>query len=297
MPSIDSPAAARRRLRLALRKAREASGLTQAEVAEALDWSVSKVNRIENGEVTISLTDVRALLGLLGVTDAAQVDELTRDARTARRRGWWDEPGYRSHFTPALLQLTQFEAEATTIRCFQPTLIPGVLQTPEYARAILDVWKELSPETTHARQELRERRAGELFGRSPIPTYLLILDESVVLRHVGGPAVMAQQLRSLLESIKNQGVIVRIVPLADGASISSVGGFTILNLGEEENSILYQEAALGDGIRDAHDVVQRYRETFEHMWELAFTPAESTRLVEAHAANLLTSLDRAKRAG
>jgi transcriptional regulator with XRE-family HTH domain len=297
MTSIDSPAAARRRLRLALRTAREATGLTQAQVADELDWSVSKVNRIENGEVTISLTDVRALLGLLRVTDTAQVEELTRDARTARKRGWWDEPDYRPHFTAALLQLTQFEAEATTIRSFQPTLIPGVLQTPDYARAILEVWNDLPPETMAARQRLRARRSQELFGRQPVPTYLLVLDESAILREVGGAAVMAEQLQALLESIESYGVILRIVPLVDGAAISTVGGFTILNLGTEENAIMYQEAVLDDTITDAHDMIERYRHTFEKMWELALSPAASTRLVDAHVASLLASLDRAKRGG
>jgi transcriptional regulator with XRE-family HTH domain len=297
MTSIDSPAAARRRLRLALRKAREASGLTQAEVAEELDWSVSKVNRIENGEVTVSLTDTRALLELLRITDSATVEELTRDARTARRRGWWDDPRYRPHFTTPMLQLTQYESEATTIRCFQPTLIPGVLQTPEYARAIFNVWTELPPETIAGRQDLRARRASELFERSPIPTYLVILDESVVLRRIGGASVMAEQLQALLAFVKDYGIIVRVVPLTEAAPLSALGGFTILNLGDEENSIMYREAVLADAITDAHDMIEMYRRMFEQMWEMALTPAASNRLVEAHVASLLASLDRAKRDG
>jgi transcriptional regulator with XRE-family HTH domain len=293
--TIDSPAAARRRLRLALRSAREAKHLTQAEVAEELEWSISKVNRIENGEVTISLTDLRALITFLGISDGSVVDEMTRDARTARKRGWWDESAYRPHLTPAMQQLIQYEAEAIAIRYFQPTLIPGVLQTAEYAKAVLDFWTELPAETRATRQEIRARRSKALFGQPGRGRFFIILDESVILREVGGPAVMADQLRFLLDVMKTSAVPVRIVPLADGALISQVGDFTILDLDADENAILYREAALEDNIRDDRETLDRYRRVFEQMWDVALGVDESTRLVEANAAIMIASLDRARR--
>ena len=295
LATTDSPAAARRRLRFALRNAREAKQLTQAEIADKLEWSVSKVNRIENGDVTISATDLRALISLLEVTDGTTVEELTSYARAARRRGWWDDPQHRPHLTDALRQLIQYEAEATAIRCFQPTLIPGVLQTAEYGRAVLEFWKDLPQETRVARLALRASRNRGLFGRSGGPQYLLLLDESVVLRHVGGPAVMAAQLRFVLNMIETAKLIVRVIPFVDGAVMSQVGDFTILDLAEDENAILYREVALDDNIRDAHEIVERYRRTFEQMWEVALTPDESTRLIEGHAAILTTSIERTKR--
>ena len=169
MASYEAPAVARRRLRLALRKAREAKGLTQAQVAEALDWSLSKVNRIETGEVTVSTTDLHALLRLFEVTDAAQVDRLVADARASRRRGWWDEPRYRQHLTPAMLQLFQFETEATTIRIFHPTLIPGLLQTRAYAEAALGVWRDRLSEDGPAPPDWR-RGCGAVTTSSVAPT-------------------------------------------------------------------------------------------------------------------------------
>src|SRR4051812_2203499 len=101
MATGDSPASARRRLRLALRRARDAVGLTQGEVADKLHWSLSKVQRIESGDVTISVTDLTALLRLFEVDDADRVEALTTDARLARKRGWWDEAKFRGHLTPA----------------------------------------------------------------------------------------------------------------------------------------------------------------------------------------------------
>src|SRR3712207_2378706 len=117
MASGVTPAVARRRLRLILREAREAKEFTQAQVAEAMEWSLSKVIRIENGEVTISPNDLRPLLNHLGITNRAKVEALVQDARTSRARKqqmWYEEPRLREHLTPALRHLIEYEAEATT---------------------------------------------------------------------------------------------------------------------------------------------------------------------------------------
>lgn len=282
----DSPAAARRRLRFALRTARDAAQLTQAEVAERLEWSISKVNRIENGEVTISATDLRALLDLLGIADRETVAEFTSWARTARSRGWWDDPQFRAHITPAMRQLIQYEAEATAIRCFQPTIVPGALQTPEYAKAILDFWTELPDETRAARHAVRAERRRRIFNRLDRPAYLLLLDESVVQRTVGGPVVMAEQLRTVLAMIRAGELIVRIVPLVHAALIGQAGNFTIIDLMEDESAILYRELIHEDNIQDDRDTVELYRWTFERMWEVALSPEASAAFIEGHAAAL-----------
>jgi transcriptional regulator with XRE-family HTH domain len=284
--TTDSPAAARRRLRFALRSAREARQLTQAEVAEGLEWSVSKVNRIENGEVTISATDLRAILALLGVTDGTIVETLTEYARAARRRGWWDEPDVRPHLTPALRQLIQYEAEASAIRCFQPTLIPGALQTPEYARAVLGFWSDLPEETRVARYAIRAERRGRLFADKSGPPYHLVLDESVVLRRVGGAAVMAAQLRALLDVVRTANLYLRIIPFADGALVGQLGNFTVVDLDGAESAVLYREVPPDDMISDAHDLVQTYRQAFEQMWDVALSLEDSASFIDSHATLL-----------
>ncbi|HEU4346782.1 MAG TPA: Scr1 family TA system antitoxin-like transcriptional regulator, partial [Actinoplanes sp.] len=140
-----SPAVARRRVRLALRKARQGKGLSQADVAAKLEWSLSKVQRIESGEVSVSGTDLRALAILYGSFTAEEVDQLLGDTRVARRQRWWTAPEYRQHLSPGLIELLGFEAEATRISAYQPMLVPGVLQTPAAATFILDFWdKSLS---------------------------------------------------------------------------------------------------------------------------------------------------------
>ncbi|MFY1655502.1 helix-turn-helix domain-containing protein [Solwaraspora sp. WMMB762] len=289
--SGESPAAARRRLRLALRRARESAGLTQGKVADALDWSVSKVNRIEKGSVSVSTTDLRALLELYGVVDADRAERLLRDARTSRLRGWWDEPRYREHLTPAMLQLLQLEGEASAIRVFQPTLIPGLLQTREYGEFVLNFWRSELPEADRAlRLEARLRRRDQVLDRPDPPEFHLVLDESVLWRTIGGPRVMAGQFAALLRVARRPNVRVRIVPFADAAIMAMLAPFTLLDFGDEENALLYREGILLDEIVHAAQRIGRHRDYFAHIWDSAHDEATSARLITERTAALTADL-------
>jgi transcriptional regulator with XRE-family HTH domain len=286
MPS-ESPAVARRRLRLALRRVREAQRVTQSQVAEALEWSLSKVNRIESGDVTISNTDLRALLEYLGVTDPAVIERLTDQARASRQRGWWDQPQYREHLSPATLQLPQFESEATTIRTFQPTLFPGLLQTQDYAAAVLDIFGDaLGGAAPDVRLAARMRRRAQLLERPDPAAYCVVVEESVVQRHVGGRRVMADQLRSIIETSHASAAIIRVLPLARSAP-SMLGAFTIFDLGDEENAVLYREYVVGDEIVESPDDIRRYRQMFEQIWDNCLSDEESVRLIDEHLKTLV----------
>jgi transcriptional regulator with XRE-family HTH domain len=293
MGTAESPAVARRRLRLALRRAREAKGFTQGEVAKRLEWSLSKVNRIESGEVTISSTDLQAMLRLFDVADTARIAQLTADARASRRRGWWDEPAYRHHVTPATMQVLQFETEASAIRVFQPVLVPGLLQTRSYAEFQMNVWSsDLSEQVRAARLDIRMRRHEHVFERPDTPAYFLILDESVLLRVFGGARVMAEQLQQLLGYAERPGITIRVVPMANAANLPMLGAFTLFDLGDEENAVLYHEGAIEDEIIHNQDLIQFHRDRFEQMWEQSLSKEATARLIAARAAELLSSLDR-----
>jgi transcriptional regulator with XRE-family HTH domain len=291
MISDESPAVARRRLRLALRQAREAKGMTRVQVADEFEWSLSKVNRIEAGEVAVSNPDLRAMLRLYGVTDEDRIAELLEDARASRRRGWWDEPKYRDHLTPATVQLLQFESQATAIRVFQPGLIPGILQTPGYAETVLNSWDELPEVDRGIRLEVRLRRARQVFDRSDPPEYFLVIDESVPHREVGGAKVMAEQLRDLLRRIREGVISTRVLPMAQGVISMTLSPFTIFDLGDEENAVLYRESATNDEIVHASEVIVRHRMIFETFWGLSLNAEASIRLIEARVAAMLSSLD------
>jgi hypothetical protein len=219
------------------------------------------------------------------------VERLTSDARTARRRGWWDDPTVREHLTPGTIQLLQFEAEATELRYFQPAIVPGVLQTREYAEAILDYRDDLDPPTRMARLDTRMKRAAQAFERQDLaPHYLFVLDESVLNRIVGGPRVLADQLQHLTELCDRQNVLIRIVPLADSV-MAIMGSFILLDLDENE-IVLYRESGFEDDIVHASAIVDRYRAKFEVLWDQSLDPAASKRLIQARAAELLSLLDR-----
>jgi transcriptional regulator with XRE-family HTH domain len=295
MASGDSPVVARRRVRLALRRAREAKELTQGDVAEAMEWSLSKVMRIENGDVAISINDLRPLLTFLGITDRARVDELVQDARLSlsrRRQDWWAEPRFRDRLTPALRQLIQFELEAVAVYHFHTFIVPGRLQTPAYARAILSRYhNELSTDEIEARLEARIRRRNDLLARKDRPKLFLLLDESVLLREIGGPQVLGEQLTDLLRLAKERRLYFRVVPfaLAD-APITLIGSYDLLQLGEEDgstdNAIIYRESDFDEIVQDGKKIAQ-HREQFELLWNAALDEPTSAQLIEAHAKTAL----------
>ncbi|HEY7174844.1 MAG TPA: Scr1 family TA system antitoxin-like transcriptional regulator, partial [Micromonosporaceae bacterium] len=192
MSNVDSPAVARRRVRLALRAFRTSKKLTQSQVAKAMDWSLSKVIRIEKGEVNVSPSDLKVLLEHLEVTDQATVEELLEDVRLSRTERWTISAADREYITPAMLQLAQFEADAVQLRYYNNLLVPGTLQTEAYARTILG-HSGLDSASIERRVAFRMRRR-ERVERSSDPPCFVLLDESVLLRRIGEPMVMVDQL-------------------------------------------------------------------------------------------------------
>jgi transcriptional regulator with XRE-family HTH domain len=292
MASGDSPLVARRRVRLAVREAREAGGLTQSQVAEAMEWSLSKVMRIESGEVTISPNDLRPLLTYLGVTSG--VDELVQDARASRRRQmWWDEPRLREHLTPALGQLIQYEAEAAAVRHFYSAIIPGRLQTPAYAELILRTYAHSLPtEDLEVRLEARLRRRNEFLTRKNPPEIFLLLDESVLHREFGGAQVIGEQLLSLVKLAKEKRLRARVVPFAGDAPPPLLGSYEILNLSkhDDDDAVMYLESHTLDQIIEDKASVARFRGIFEEFWAAALDETTSLQFTEERARALLSSV-------
>jgi transcriptional regulator with XRE-family HTH domain len=302
MAAGELPAVARRRLKLALRKAREDKGLTQSQVADAMEWSLSKVMRIESGEVSIALNDLRPLLAHLDIVDEAVVEDLTQAARVSRRRKeeWFDEPRFRDHMTPAMRQLVQYETDATTLRHYCASVVPGWLQIPSYARTILEGWShELPDEEIAVRMEARAKQREAMLSRKKPPKAMLLLDESVSLRRIGGASVLANQLDDLLRQVKAGRLTIRVVPfLLKNVPYAPFSAYDIVDLtsgsDDEGNAILYREGWLSDGISEVPEVVARYRQHFDTHWSYAEDEATSERLLReraklAHDADRSTS--------
>jgi transcriptional regulator with XRE-family HTH domain len=281
-----SPAVQRRRLRAELRRARQEAGLTQDQVAAALEMSLSKVIRIEAGTVGVSANDLRALLGLYHVTDTDEVASLLALARAGRERPW--QSAYRDIASPRLLQFIELEAPASISRNFQPLIVPGLLQTEEYARIMLSQLRtDLPEEGVASLVEVRMRRQ-ELLDREDSPLLFFVLDEAATRRLVGGRDVMRRQLRRLAELASRPRITIEVLPFSAGAHEGMEGSFVIQEFPDpNDDDVLYQEGPEGDMIsRDDPELIVRYRERFEALRRLSLGPEGSRAFLTELADNL-----------
>ncbi|MDI6100561.1 helix-turn-helix transcriptional regulator [Actinoplanes sp. NEAU-A12] len=286
MTDGDSPIIARRRVRLALREARDRAGLTQNQVAEEMEWSLSKVIRIENGDVSISPNDLRLLLGFLGVKDRAVVADLlaaARIARTRRGQAWYQAAEFRDSLTDSMRKLIEYESEATEIRSYSIYCVPGYLQTPAYSEALMSRYEdEISEELRTRRIEARNRRRDALQGRDV--AFLLMVDESVLRRMIGGPAVFAEQLRHLSEAVERGVLRIRMVPFSLDSSITTNASFDLLEIGQSE--VLYRETGFNDEMVEDRETVAKHRARYDREWQEVADETDTIQYIERQIKEL-----------
>jgi transcriptional regulator with XRE-family HTH domain len=253
-----SPVVQRRRLRAELRRARLDAGLTQEQVAGAMDWSLSKLIRIENGTVGISTNDLKAILAHYKISDEARTAELLALSRGARERSWWNS--YRD-IPPRLVQLIEYESASFIIRNFQPMLIPGLLQTEEYAATTLRILRpQDAAEDVNATVELRMKRQ-QLLQQPETPLMFFIMDEGAVRRLVGGEEAMRRQIRRLLDESEKPTITIEIVPFSAGAHPGMQGPFMLFEFPDaEDDDALYLEGpSESRWNRDDPEEISNYR--------------------------------------
>jgi transcriptional regulator with XRE-family HTH domain len=275
-----SPVVQRRRLRTELRKARQDAGQTQGEVAAAMDWSLSKIIRIEAGIVGISTNDLKALLRHYKIVDPDHVNELIALGRAARERAWWSQ--YRDVATSGLLQLIGYESAAAVRRNFEPLLVPGLLQTEEYARAVIPVLDERVPqERVDTLVEIRMRRQ-ELMERTNPPELFFILDEAAIRRVVGSRAIMRRQLRSLVELAEKPNVTIEVVPFTAGIHQGMRGSFVVLEFpNAADDDVLYVEDASGGLLnRTDPEEILAFSEVFERLRNVSLGAKDSSTYID-----------------
>lgn len=278
------PTIPRRRLRSELRAARDLTGMTQEQVAERLEWSSSKVIRIEAGAVGISTTDLRAMLSLYGIRDPARVTELSELAKLSRKRSWWTAIKD-DHISSQHRMLIGFEIETTAQFQFHPLVIPGLLQTEAYAIAILMdcAYPPPSPSSVEARIDVRLHRQRDTLFRPDPPHLHVLLEEDTVRRVVGGSDVMREQIEHLLDLATRPHVTLQIVPLSAGAHPGLVyGGFTILRFDDTvDPDVVYVDGGPGEIIfSDEPERISMYRDIFERLRGLALAPEASVTALE-----------------
>jgi transcriptional regulator with XRE-family HTH domain len=274
MADSVTPLVLRRRLRTELRNARQEKQLTQEQVAKAMVWSLSKMIRIEKAQTSISINDVKALLQLYEINDEKETAELVALAREARKQSWWSS--YSNVAPSALLELIDYESAAYAVRQFEPWFVPGILQTEEYARAVLQYYNaRRSKSELAALVELQVRRE-DLLRREDAPQFSFILDEAVIQRLVGSPSVMHRQLERLFEVAKLPHVTIQVVPFSAGLHPGTKGSFEIINFADAADEfILFVETPRGGLISDFPEETQNYLEDFESIKEVSLGELDS----------------------
>jgi len=258
---MKDPVTMRRQLVAELRRLRAGRELTQKQVADALDWSPSKIIRIEKASVGISLTDLQGLLRLYAVEDPATVDALTEMSRGSKRLPFNE---YRTDLPPETLRYFRYESSTTVLRQVEPLIVPGLLQTEEYARALL---RELgkSPETVERLWSARAERQELLDREEPLPPEMFfIVGEAVVRQVVGNEGVLRRQRERLSELNARPRISIQVLAFADQANIAMQGPFTYLAFEDTEDpDVLYAEGTLGDSvIRDDEELTTSYLDHF-----------------------------------
>lgn len=248
--------------------------MTVEQVAERLLCSPSKVSRMETGKRGASLRDVRDLCELYGVTDKAQVDHLMDLVREGKQQAWWQ-----SHELD-FATYVGLEQAATTLTYYQSSIVPGLLQTVEYAQAMYEssLPAEFTPERAEELIEVRLRRQ-QVLTRDPPLELWAVCDEAVFHRAVGGPLVMAAQLRHLIEVANMPNVTLQAIPFNVGAHPAMDSMFNILEFGDVLPPIVYAEGLMGWLYLEREQEVARYQRVFERLCSIALNPQETVELL------------------
>ena len=279
-----SPTVRQRELGKQLRDLRGQHDLTVEDVAEKLLCSATKISRLETGARRPSLRDVRDLCALYGVDDATSA-ALMSLARGARQPGWWTK--YEDLKLDPLIGLEQ---EAIAITCYSMYYVPALLQTSDYAAAIIRaIAPKMDPQILQQRVEARLRRQQLLDGPSR-PRYRVLLDEAVLHRPVGGEALMAAQLGNILEAVRHDKVTVQVIPFDVGAHAAADGYFILLEFdGPNLQPVIFLEGLTGIHYLERKDEIDRYREAVESLRDSALSPRDSQVLIAKRREDYLAN--------
>jgi len=275
VPEVRSPTLRRRELGARLRALRLEQGLTVDQVAELLLCSPSKVSRMETGQRGATQRDIRDLCKIYGVTQETQVASMMELAKEGKQQGWWQ-----SYDLDLFSTYVGLEQAATWLCYYQSSIVPGLLQTPEYARAMHQgsLPAEFTPERADALIEVRLRRQQVLTRDQPLRLEAII-DEAVLHRVVGGRAVMAAQLQHLVEAGSMPNVTLRAIPFGVGAHPAMDNMFNILEFGDVAPRVVYVEGLMGWLFIEKERDVARYEQVLEHLREIALDPKETIDLI------------------
>ena len=282
MPEPASPTVRRRRLAAELRRLRERAGMTGDQVADRVRWSASKLSRLENAHTTPGAAEIGQLLQLYDVKGAV-ADELLALAQEAAGKGWWE--AFSPTLSPDYASLIGLETEARSALSWEPLIVPGLLQTADYAREVTSGYLEridpVPPSETRRRVEVRLARQRVLTRDNPLRLSVM-LDQSVLHRRFGDRDVMRSQIKRLLEMSERDNISLRILPL-DGRHPIGTGAFVLLQFGEvhdvSHQDVVYLENLTGGRYVEEEDEVFRYKRSFDRLSDLSLDEQKSREML------------------
>jgi transcriptional regulator with XRE-family HTH domain len=273
-----SPVALRILLGVRLRRLREAKHISPEEAGYVIRASHSKISRLETGRVSFKDRDIIDLLTLYGVTNETQREEIRALASRANSPGWWHD--YSDMLPSWFEEYLGLEEAAAQIGTYEAQFVPGLLQTEDYASAVI-LLKYSNPKEITRRVNLRIARQAIL--SSPNPTSLwAVLDEAALRRPMGGPRAMRAQLKHLIEMSQQPNVTIQIMPFTAGGHAAAGGSFSVLLFAEDElPDLVYLEQLASAQYLVKQDVVDTYREVLDRLRREAATPADSLKDLQA----------------
>ncbi|MEV6017569.1 helix-turn-helix transcriptional regulator [Streptomyces sp. NPDC002667] len=276
MASSVNPTVRRRRLGQELRRLRELKGMTAEEVAERLLVSQSKISRLENGRRSISQRDVRDLCGVYEVEDHRIVDSLMQMAKDSRQQGWWHSFGDIPYSVYIGL-----ETDAASLRVYDPQVVPGLLQTRQYAEALIaGALPETAPADIDKRVQVRMKRQERISAPDNPLRLWTVLDESALRRAVGNRSLMREQLEHLVEQSQLPHVTVQVIPFDMGAHPGLNGQYAILEFPDAaDSSVVYIEGVTSDLYLEKANDVQKYSVMYEHLRAQALNVEQSRQFI------------------
>jgi transcriptional regulator with XRE-family HTH domain len=247
-----------------LRRLRERQGITREQAGYEIRGSESKISRIELGRVALKERDVADLLTLYQVTDEAERAPLLALANAANMPGWWHRYGdlLADWFQPYL----GLEEAASIIRTYQVQFVPGLLQTPDYARAVITAGDPGAPAAEIDRRVAMRMARQELFSRPSPPRLWAVIDEAALHRPIGSTDVLRDQLQALIKKVRLDHIIVQVMPFRFGAHAAEAGAFSILRFPEPDLAdVVYLEHLTGASYLDRRREVERYLQAMERL--------------------------------
>ncbi|MFF4182220.1 helix-turn-helix domain-containing protein [Streptomyces sp. NPDC001691] len=280
MASNVNPTVRRRRLGQELRRLRELKGMTAEEVAERLLVSQSKISRLENGRRSISQRDVRDLCGVYEVDDHRIVDSLMQMAKDSRQQGWWHAFGDIPYSVYIGL-----ETDAASLRVYDPQVVPGLLQTRQYAEALIaGALPETAPTDVEKRVNVRLRRQERVRAAENPLRLWVVIDEAALRRRVGDKQLMIDQLEFLIEQSQLPHVTVQVLPFSMGAHPGINGQYAILEFPDaSDSSVVYIEGVTSDLYLEKANDVQKYSVMYEHLRAQALNVDQTREFITAIA--------------